>query len=355
MMSMNAVYAQNETVVNGDGDETGTGTGTGTGTSAENVTVPEIKLIDISLTLNKETFSPGDKLKISGLAKTEDGGFVNGVATIRIETMYGVEVRNGIFKFETILRDKIKSGEHEVSINIEDEEGNKGKISKKINVKAIPSKLEIYLNNNSFVPGSFLEASIILKDQNSEQIDSKSVLTLYDSRGAEIDKVTLNGEEFKYEFPNEAVPGEWWIYAFSENIKARRFFQVEETPQVDAFLEGNLLKIENIGNIPYKERILITFLGEDNPITEVKEIVLGIGREIELELTAPKGSYLVQLEAEDFQKDFLGVSLTGGVIGAREKRSAISKYFVIGIILGAGLLALIVGMKVKKKTTSKKK
>lgn len=308
--------------------------------------------LDVEISISKTQYSPGEKIKISGTARN-DGLAVAGIAKIKINDEYSIDVINGNFFFETILRNNIRSGLHQVMIRVEDGEGNIGSATKEIFIKAIPSRLEIYLNNNSYFPESLINVSAILKDQNSEAISAEIVIRLYDSRGAEIKKETVRGISFEYNLPLDALPGEWWVYVFSENLKARRFFKINELSKVDISIEGNKLIVKNIGNIAYKNNLLITFLGSNGVENEVKKINLGVGNKEIFELTAPKGDYIIEVEADDVKKDFRGVSLTGGVVGVRLKRSASSVAIALSIISLVAASAFFLNKKYKQKIFKK--
>ena len=212
--------------------------------------------LDVDAFVSKTKYSPGEKIKVSGTAN-KDGLAVTGIAKIKINEEYSVRVINGNFFFETILRNNIRSGLHQVMIRVEDEEGRIGSATKDIFIEAVPSKLEIYLNNNSYFPEDLINVSAILKDQNSEAINREIIIRLYDSRGAEVKKETVRGNSFEYNLPQGAIPGEWWVYVFSNNIKARRFFKINELSKVDISIEGDRLVVKNIGNVVYKNNLLI--------------------------------------------------------------------------------------------------
>ena len=315
--------------------------------SGQEVEVKIMENLNVSATVNKKEFSPGDWISIRGTVE-KNGEPVDGKITIQIDGTYSASLREGSFSFETTLSNKIKSGDYKITIEAKDEEGDIGSTNKSIYIKPIPLNIEIYLNNNSFSPYSQIEASVLLKDQNGEPIETSTILTLYDSRGAEIKRVTVNNGKFDYIVPKDAVPGEWWIYAFSENIRSRRFFSISEMSKISAYFEGKDLKITNLGNVPYKEEIKIIFAGNGEPVTKTESLNIGVGKSQLLELTAPKGSYFIEFRAPDFKKVFSAVPLTGGIIGINSNFSFGGSFATLVALFLLGIIAIAMRIRIKK-------
>lgn len=305
--------------------------------------------IKISVTLNKHKYSPGDRLTIRGTAQDFNGKAIEGEARLKIEDEYTVKVRDGRFYLDTSLRDQIKSGKHEVIITVEDESGESSQIIEELEIEAIATSLEIYLNDNSFYPEDLMKVSAVLKDQNSEEIKSEISLTIYNSRGAEIRQVKLEGEVLEFKLPSNSEPGEWWIYVFASGLKARKYFDIEESIKLDAVIEENLLKIINEGNVHYSGNVLINFYEGTKKTTDVKKISLGVGKEVVFELSAPEGDYEVGIVTEEYEENFAGISLTGGAIGVKLKQDTTAAALIIGAIVGIAFLALALKLNFKKK------
>ncbi|MFC1685584.1 hypothetical protein ACFLZZ_01020 [Nanoarchaeota archaeon] len=305
--------------------------------------------IEMYATLNKDTYSPGDKIKIGGFAKDENQEPINGIARVMLENEYRTNVRNGNFYFETILGGGIQSGENEIFIEVEDDLGGYGNLTKKFEVRAIPSRLEVSIDKRSYLPGDVMKIAITLKDQNSEEIDADVSLTIYDSRGAEMKKIKIDEGKLNYVFPQSALPGKWWIYAFSKNEKGRKFFTVDELENADIKIVGNELKVANLGNVPYEESLLITFLGEKKTVTDAVNVNVGVGKESVFELNGPEGNYLIEVETENFNRHFKEVPLTGGTIGLTAKASLEGKVVAFGFILAAIAMFLFFKRGSKKK------
>jgi len=304
------------------------------------------QIINITLELNKQHFKPSEELRLEGEARKENGEKVEGIAVLKInKEEHEAMVKNGKFIFEIMLWKGIKSGEHEIEVEVTDNEGNSGKEKRKIYLSAIPTNLEIYTNNNAFVPEDKIIAFAVLTDQNGEKIDKSISLAIYDSWGKERLRKMVVNESIEYFLEQDAVPGDWWVYAFSENIRIRRFIYVEEVSKIDVELAGDKLTIKNIGNVIYQKPISITFSKNNRSITEIKELSLGAGKEIGFELTA-SGMHDLHIESEDFEKRFADVPLTGGTIGVRPFSASISRK--IAIIIAFFMIVLLMFIKLKK-------
>ena len=324
--------------------------------SAESKSFLVSQEINISLKLNKETFKPGETIKIKGEVKKANGEYIDGLlATINIgNEEYSSIIKKGAFEFEIELKKNFPSGENEIAVETKDNAGNSGKAVKKINVAAIPTSLKITTNNNSFAPESTLRASAILYDQGGEEIPGGISLILYDSWGIDVAKKVINGsqENLEYTFDEKSPTGEWWIYAYSEGIRVRRFISVEEKSGISANLNGSTLEILNTGNTEFKKPVEILFQNDETAETKIEELNLGIAGQEEYLLTAPEGSYNIRLKTDNFEKSFENVYLTGGVIGVRNPENQTLKIakdvVALAAVIAIAATAIIIKLKRKK-------
>jgi hypothetical protein len=307
--------------------------------------------LNISLKLNKESFKPGDMLRIKGDVKKANGNYIDGTASIKMGNEgYSEIAKKGAFEFETTLKENFPSGDNEIIVEVKDNSGNAGSESKTINVAAIPTSIEIVANKDKFMPGDKLETSAVLYDQSGKEMDKEMGLTLYNSWGLDVEKKVLNGsEKFEYEFTTESPTGEWWIYAYSEGIKTRKFIAVEEQSKIDVILNSSILKILNEGNIVFKKPVEIIFNGQTSE-SKIEELSLGVGEEKEIELNAPDGEYDITVKSEDFEKTFENVWLTGKAIelGAPGGATARTIRNIIALAIIIAFAALAVFLKIKR-------
>ena len=324
--------------------------------SAESKSFLVSQEINISLKFNKETFKPGETIKIRGEAQKANGEDINGLlAIISIgNEEYSSIIKKGAFELETKLKDNFLSGENEIAVEINDNAGNSGTAVKEISVAAIPTSLEITTNNNSFAPGNTLKASAILYDQGGGEIPGGISIILYDSWGIDVAKKVINGsqESMEYTFDQKSPTGEWWIYAYSEGIRVRRFISVEEKSGISANLTGSTLEILNTGNTEFKKPVEILFQNDETAETKIEELSLGIAGREEYLLTAPEGSYDIVLKTDNFEKIFENVYLTGGAIGLRSPENQplkIAKDIIaLAVVIAIAATAIIIKLKRKK-------
>jgi len=283
-----------------------------------------------------------------------------GTASIKLGNEgYSALVKNGAFEFETQIKENFQSGENEIVVDVTDSSGNHGTASTTIKVAAIPTSLNIIINNNTFIPGEKLEASAILYDQSGKEIATAASITLYNSWGFDVAKKVLNSSEnFEYTFTQKSSTGEWWIYAYAEGIRTRRYIGVKEQSAISADFINGILNITNTGNIDFKKPLEILFENEAVSEKEIEELNLGVEGAKTLRLSAPDGTYNITVKTENFEKTFTGISLTGNAISVEDQsssafRTAQSIVAVIIIIAFAGL-AIFLKLKRAKPIAVKK-
>lgn len=303
--------------------------------------------INISLTLNKEVFMPDEKIRIEGIAVKENGKPVNGIVTMTLSNTYTANVKDGRFIIEETIWGKIKGGDHEVIMNVRDNDGNHGEIAKKIKVRQVPSSLIMRLNKDSFNPGDKIEAKASLLDQAEDEISEGIILTLYDSWGAEIARKEVYNETFEYFSKNSDVPGSWWIYAYSEELKSRKFIYMNELKSIDIEMSGSSMNVTNTGNAMYNGHILLNFIKSDEKVPETIDIALGVGQKKSFELRG-NGTYRIEVRSNEFSRAFEPVILTGGAIGAKAVESPIRMIIAISFVLAIAIFAGFLKIREKK-------
>jgi len=307
--------------------------------------------INVSLKLNKESFMPGNTIRIKGEAKKANGQYVDGIASINLGNEgYSAIVKNGAFEFSTDLKNNFPSGENEIAVKVTDSSGNSGTASKTISVASIPTSLEISANNNTFLPGSKLTTAAALYDQSGKEMNTAISLTLYDSWGADAaKKIINNSESLEYNFNKDSPTGEWWIYAYAEGIRVRRFISVAEETKIDAALNESTIRIFNIGNTYFKKPVEIIFKNAGTEEKRIEELNLGINGEKELKITAPEGNYDLTVRTDNFEKTFENVYLTGKAIGveAPGMKSFRIAQNIIAIAIIIALAYLVIFLKIK--------
>ena len=307
--------------------------------------------IEVSIVTNKEIYKPGEKIKIEGTAISYNKKEVDGEALISIDNSYHVKVTRGKFLLDDVLYEKMGSGNHTVKVMVDDGKGNFGDVKKEITILVIPTSIEVSLNKTVFNPGENIEATAVLLDQAGETIDSEIILTLYDSWGAEIKRESTNDGIFEYAGKNSDVSGNWWIYAYSSNLKTRKFLYINEIKSIDIKIDGNILNVTNIGNVGYNGPVVLKFKESDNSESKTLNINLGVGQS-KLFTLSGDGSYKIEIRSNEFSKE-LGASLTGGTVGVDNIespwRKIIAITFILILIIAAGIFEFKRERKIKIK------
>jgi hypothetical protein len=308
--------------------------------------------INVSLKFNKETLNPGEILRIKGEAKKANGKYVDGTVSIKIGNEgYSTLIKNGAFEFDTEIKENFESGINEVAVEVTDSSKNSGTARKEININAIPTSLEIITNNITFLPEDTLKASAVLYDQSGKEMNTAISLTLYDSWGIDTAKKVTNGSEsLEYTFTKDSSTGEWWVYAYAEGIRVRRFISVAEQSKIEVNLNESILNILNAGNVDFKKPIEILFQNGQVSEKEIKELSLGVDGEKALKLNAPDGTYDITVKTDGFEQTFKGISLTGKAVSVGETGNRTFRLIqnLIAVSIIVGLFALAVFLKITR-------
>jgi len=305
--------------------------------------------IEVSLTMNRETYKPGEKIKIEGTAIGYNGKEIEGEALVSIETSYHVKVSRGRFVFEQNLNENMRSGNRTIKVMVDDGKGNFGEVEKGINVLPIPTSIQISMNETSFNPGEKIEATAVLLDQAGEQMDSEMILTLYNSWGSEVKRESIRDGTFEYAGSDSDVSGNWWIYAYSNDLKTRKFLYINEVRSIDIQIDGNILNVTNDGNVGYNGPLVLKFKQDGEQQSETLNINLGLGQSQLFTLTG-EGDYDIEAKSNEFSETF-SASLTGGAVGIGKIespwRTGVAIGFILVLLVAAGVLEIRRERKVK--------
>lgn len=325
-------------------------------------------LITFELNNKPTEFTPEQSYIIRGTAIKENGKSVEGfIETEIILTKSGNQtndtssiknmetVTKGSFSLNLTIPKNAKAGNHLLKINVYEKNfngdlTNKGYSAYNINIKQIPTSIEINLKNDSFGPGTNLGASIILHDQTGEKIDSKAMLTIKNSKNKILEqKEITTGELFEYPIPRDTLPEKWKIFAISNQISNEIEFNINEKQAVNVELINKTIIIENIGNVQYCGKMILVKIGNEslnlNPCLEVGEIIKYL-------LKAPDGEYSVEVINDGESLFTKNALLTGNSISVKESKVGINNIthpiawiFLIIILVLIALLVLKKGYK----------
>jgi len=296
--------------------------------SAETAAFKITESISISLSINRSILEPGDIILIEGEAIKANKKPANGYAQLsvtgtNISAAKGVE--NGRFLVELSLPEHIRAGEYSVMADVyeKDSEGkisNNGIATAGITIKQVPKVLEIVAEKQDYMPGENLSIKPVLYDQTDEIIASEISIGVFDTNGNDVfEKLIKSNEEILLYLEKNATAGKWQIKAKSMGKDEERLIFIKENEEALFELQGNLLKIANIGNVPYRKNVEIKIGNE----TEIRQPDIAVGESIIYELEAPDGDY--EIIVNDGISAIKSSSyLTGNAISVNEMISAAS-------------------------------
>ncbi len=299
--------------------------------------------IGLIITLNDNEFLPGEKVKIDGTAKTSESRITKGTAYITLDDRREeVTILLGILKQTITLPVDIETGEHTVTIDVEDTHGNKETQQFVITIIAVPTRLELAMNQESYMPEQQVVIKPTLYDQGNDVIDTEINLDVYDAEKDVIFTDTIKStEQTAFTLPRSAAPGFWRVKATAMDVDGFMSFKIEEFKVIDITQEGSVIIFSNTGNIPVKEFMVITLTNKDDPtqsITKQKKVALEVGesKAFDLAYLAAQGSYTVQVGDKIFE-----------TVEIPQRRWSIMPY--IAVILGLLILYLVIRLLPKYK------
>jgi len=331
-------------------------------------------LINLQVTSTQTEFEPGKDLIIRGNAikenKKDSKGFIeltfSGNSTIDLTQLE--TINNGFFTINIPLPKNMKSGAHTILLtayekNQEGEKTNQGSNTLNINVKQIPTTLELIFENQEIEPGTDMLVKTILKDQTGESIISSSTITIKNKKGEILEHIEKPTEEnLIFPIAYNEPPTNWTIIAYSNELQIESDFNILEKEDIEIELINDTLVAKNIGNIPYNQTALIKINNESLHL----DIYLKIDEIKEFILTAQKGEHDIEIMTHTGNTITGKAIFTGKAIDIKEVQKKFMKYpliwifiililgFILFIIFKKGLRKAIFGkFKNKKKQTSK--
>lgn len=284
--------------------------------------------INVKLLSEDQEADPGQTLSISGEAIKENGEAVkNGFVDLAVKqgnsSIISVKntVQNGFFILDYSLPEKLKAGKYLVTFDVYEldskgQKTNKGFASYNINVKQVPTSLEMVIEKKEILPGSPLRVKSILHDQTGEKIDSVAIIKIINPEQETALETEIKTDEF-LEFATNTTqpPATWEVISTFGEFSVEDEFKILENKKLSIEFLNRTIFITNTGNVFYNDTLLVR-LDENSSVG--LDVVLDVGKNQKYVLTAPEGNYSVRiLENEEvlFNENLF---LTGNVISARE-------------------------------------
>ena len=121
--------------------------------------------------------------------------------------------------------------------------------------------------------------------------------------------------------------GSWKIIARYKELESNSLFFIEEKELLKFNLEGDIVKVKNIGNVRFAKQIDIRIGDTAYP----KELELDVGEETSFRLLAPDGTYDITITGGGASLTKSGIQLTGKAIGTLDEEIIDSANPITGI------------------------
>ena len=308
-------------------------------------------LIKIEIIDEVHNFVPGEKMILSGTAVKENGELVWGNAEVKISgTVLESEVIDGKFSVEFEFSENFSAGEHVINLSVYEEDSQEKVLSSGsklsiINVRQIPTNVEVLLNEREIVPGNSITGKIILHDQTGEKIDALAYVLIKNGFEEIIKQIEIKtDQEFTHPIRFNESPSTWVVSAYSEEILNKDEFRIIELKLIETEIVNQTLVITNKGNVIYDEPLEL-MIGE-----EVINLVLllKVGESQMYSLSAPEGEYEVKIG--DLSHIMF---LTGSAVGVQkisETLFNVKSYVWVFIVLIFAIVAFLAFRRGSKKS-----
>ena len=332
----------------------------------ESILSDEFRVSDLIICdskISQNSVKPERSILIEGSAAKETGSSANGFLdlnvissdSIIILTKHGT-INNGFFSVNLSIPKTMKAGKYVGQIKAYEKRlekmTNNGDSSFEFLVEQIPSNLEIVFEDDGVKPGEELSARVVLHDQTGENIFEIVTVSIKDGSGNLIEEMEVSTDkEFGISIPSGEIPGNWKIFASFGFLSGERDFKIFENEEISVELLNETVLIKNIGNVVYDEDVLVKVGNKSLNLN----VTLGLGEVQKYVLTAPDGSYDVQVRGGGKSKYEGMAILTGNVVGIEEISSGILGFVLhpvvwIFIIIMLGFFIFVFFKKGYRKT-----
>ena len=172
------------------------------------------------------------------------------------------------FSYLMKTKENAKSGQHSVNIKITDDYGNYYEGSMDFNIVPVPKNLEIGFDaQKEYLPEDKVDISATIYDQADDLYEEGVInLKILDTKKNEKISTQINsGDYYNLELEKYIAPGSYTVTADGSNFHKEATFNVKELVKIDAYYEGNRLKIINEGNVEIRDSFLVYL--DNNAIT----------------------------------------------------------------------------------------
>ncbi len=260
--------------------------------------------VNIDFEIDKKEIMPGEEFSITGSIKKGSNEKIEEKTAFIVFNQKKEELRidsDGSFHKKIKVPEDIRSGSHTVRVIFEPWQDISYSKSKEIVIKPLAKRLESKINKNAFLPNEKLRLLENLYDQADEPMDGKVLVTLY-RKSFFRKKTILNtkipaNKEFEYVIDASIKPGDYVLEGSYKKLKDKREIRINGLKDIDIRLENQNIIINNIGNLPYREKIRFLLEKDGKEIILTKRLSLDVGEDyiIDLSQELPTGNYKIKL------------------------------------------------------------
>lgn len=305
--------------------------------------------LQVNIDTNVQTISPGEVLNVFGEVKTVLQDYVS-TATVDIsldDATQSTSLSDSKFTEDILIPATIPSGQHTITVEVEDTYGNAGSSSVQIEVEAQATKIENSLGNGTLDPEEQVSITVTLYDQADDVMQEYVTLEVYDAKNRLITETEIASEEsITYKIPKFAPPGEWIVKSYylnpetqQEEVSASESFIINEIQKLAVEIIDTKLYITNVGNVKYTEDMEIEVEGIDQEYLIKRTKNLGVNETIIIDLAQelPSGTYSVSIPTGYNTAEQSEVSIVDG----KTKASLTWPYTLLVLLFIVGLSYLI--------------
>ncbi len=290
-------------------------------------------LLNVDLKLNKNQVKPGELFEVTGVVTDTYGNRVNpGSFTVKFndKELKGKILLGDIY-LEIAADNNLKSGFHNILVNVMDDFGNKGSGTLNVEILSKAERAELKIDKDSYKPGENVKVTAFVYDQGRDLFDKDIEIEIRDSSGVKrADEIIKR--EFTFALPLISKPGEWAIKATSGALKDEKKFYVTEVKEISYKIEGQMLIVTNIGNVAYDDILDLDLDGVSETASFNEKIYLepGESESIDLGKDVNTGIYKATIN----NKLFDNVRIEGRKFGDYGKNLNLIFVFIVLLVLG---------------------
>jgi hypothetical protein len=303
------------------------------------------KDIDVSSSLIRNSFNPGEEVIFSGNAVKKNGKNLNGFLEVSIfETKNIISVKEGKFNSSIILPNNLAAGEqilifYAYEKNSNGEIINEGTLRSSIKIAQVAKETKIALNKDKFIPGEELTYTLLVYDQSGQQMKVNSDLKIVDSKGKTVlTRTVTSGDANSFLTESNYTAGIWKIEGKFDSLLTKKEFNVESVEKISFEMFNSSLVVKNIGNVYYNKSVEIK-IGE---VSESKNINLNIGESKRFKLAAPDGNYQINVNGGSESRNLGSVFLTGKTVSIKEESK--TKFITSAVTWVWAIILILLGL-----------